>query len=540
MASLIFLAGAGYAYYQQQEARFRLDEGIDLEDPSLQSVEFLPAEVSSSMLQSTISTITFYEGGSYETVRSKLEARVDAIRAANPWLGGIVAQRRSDPYPRLFYGTDAGSSTIETPSSFQTFDLGAVPFTSRTPYHQYEDLMREYRLKVPTLPELVGSRKHPLWKVTLLPDAADPDHKFAIIVSMAHALGDAHTFYQLYHMLGNLDAADHDDHVDELNVLRIPEFQQELQERLGMNESTFFNTANPALWERTGGGSSDSKAKPLEQQQKRHKEHELLLFTIRPEWMEQQRNDVLAAATATNTNSQPSASGDDDDESALEAAKSLSNESILVSWFFRDICEPTIGLVAKSNLRNFCSCLGELDAGNYQVPIPLVGPIDYETPIVVQQALGSGKRSGIIVLPTPPTPTTTTNTVDDSTTPAVPAAAAPQLTATTEMPSRVLMAAPNAKFGLGVDWTRLLPQGELRLLSTSSSTNDTEITQSWHWPLHDVSDLDCLPPRCSAFILFTAKNGTMGALCLVSSQNNKEMSTRIIASGIVDETIAVM
>jgi hypothetical protein len=96
-------------------------------------------------------------------------------------------------------------------------------------------------------------------------------------------------------------------------------------------------------------------------------------FYVRSSWLEEQLE---------------SSSEDQDGVEVME----LSKQSVISSWFF-NTANATIGLVSN-NIRNHSVCgVSELDAGNYNHPIPLL-PADYATPALVEQAMKSGRRRG--------------------------------------------------------------------------------------------------------------------------------------------------
>ena len=94
MVFFVLLAGAGYAYYQQQTKgdEYPLDPSVNLENK--QAIDFLPLELRSGLFSNATTTITFYKGD-YREIRERLEGRVQEILQANPWLGGwCVLQKK--------------------------------------------------------------------------------------------------------------------------------------------------------------------------------------------------------------------------------------------------------------------------------------------------------------------------------------------------------------------------------------------------------------------------------------------------------------
>jgi hypothetical protein len=96
--ALIFLAGAGYAWYtstqdgsSQQTPKYPLDPDLNLDDK--ESIDFWPLELRSSLLSNAHTTITFYNGD-YRKIVNTVEQRVKEILAVNPWLGGWYVPKK--------------------------------------------------------------------------------------------------------------------------------------------------------------------------------------------------------------------------------------------------------------------------------------------------------------------------------------------------------------------------------------------------------------------------------------------------------------
>jgi hypothetical protein len=505
--ALILLAGAGYAYYQTQQeeaanTKYTLDEDVHLEGKS--TIQFLPLELEAGILQASLTTVTFFDGN-YQEAAPKLQRRVDRVLKKNPWLGGWIypggpaigtgagtgegvtknptptTPSTAAPKELLLWYDPSGAS--KTPNAFACFEPGDIPWTTRTPYSQYHDLCTDWKIKVVTTSQIVG-KDTPLWSVRVVPDAAAPTERFALVVSMCRLLGDAHTFYQLYGMLLSQHGTDGDDDdyiIPALNPHRIPDFQDQAVARMGQEEYNYLARSNPHIWERN---SQDAK-------------HEVLLFTINQEWLTEQRQQIGSSRPAgndnNNNNNEDETHGNDEDDVGV----GVSDDAILFSWFFRTL-KPTVGFQPFS-LRDCVDSLGEMDAGNYQNPIPYT-PVDYATPQLLQQSLSTGKRCG-----------------------SIPPVALPKFAGSN----------PRVTFCFGVDWTRHDVQDTLDDFGGGHSTS---IRQTLHLPLLDTDDLRCVPPRMSGIILFTAAPGKLGAMCVVP----KQVATELIASGVMDETIGVV
>ena len=144
----------------------------------------------------------------------------------------------------------------------------------------------------------------------------------------------------------------------------------------------------------------------------------------------------------------------------------------IVSWFFR-LLRPEIGLLSNS-LRGVLPALDDLDAGNYQSPVPLTEQ-DYALPQHIQTSLQTGRRHshGETVLPKRPT-----------------------------------------SFGIAVDWARF--GGTLQGFPVTEDA--TMVEQTNHFPLMDTKDLEVLPKDVSGLVVFRGTTEQLGAMCIVPQE----------------------
>lgn len=444
MATLIFLAGAGYVYYQHHKAsqNFELGEGLSFDGK--ETVEFLPSE--HGIPKHSLSAVTFFKGD-YKEVAPLLEARVEKIRKYNPWLGGFLAPPQDGSTSRnglqLWYDTE-GKGALP---SFRCYPPGDIPLTQLTPYERYHAICKNHDIKVPSTDELVG-KNIPLFQVHLIPDAQHPNEKFILVVSMATLLGDSHTFYALFNQL-SLSMP-----VESLNVLRKEEYLAEALELCGQEEIQYLNKV----------GESDSPLKALflsfdQEEDEEDSSPEILVFRVSTTWMEQQR----------------------------ELNPSVSEDGChIISWFFR-LLQPDVGLLSNS-LREFLPSVDNLDAGNYQSPVPLIDQ-DYELPHHIETCLKTGKRHS---------------------------------KGKTELPKH-----PES-FGVAVDWARL--GGAIQKFDIDKDGSPYTVEQSNHFPLMDTQDLQVLPKGVSGLVVFRGTSDQLGAMCIVP----KEAVDDIQDSGIMD------
>merc|ERR1719389_893050 len=129
----------------------------------------------------SISACTFLVGDPREAA-SRLRERTREILRLNPWLGGRLDQVRGEARPVLVYGPAAGRD--DPPP-------GGAPggaLSHRTPYR---DVARTLgRLLVKTGSACLGRAEEPLFRVAVVPDALQPEGRWALVVSLSHVIAD--------------------------------------------------------------------------------------------------------------------------------------------------------------------------------------------------------------------------------------------------------------------------------------------------------------------------------------------------------------
>ena len=343
---IIIAAGAAYAtYVSMKSSDMEMGEEVNLDEKT--GINLLPFEHKLGLLEAPISTIAFFDGD-YNLVAETLQLRVKDILKANPWLGGWLAKKKGEKEMKLWYDE---SGNEMAPGAFQVFEPGEIPLSRDTSYIEYADILKDTGVKVPSNKELLG-KNLAMWRVSIIPDANDPQVRFALVVSMSHVSGDAATFYGLYQMLS--PEAD----VVSMNPVRRSDAAEELIRRIGRESLSYITNAisNP-IWEYTQ--VSDN---PIQYS----------MFYVSETWLQKLHEEH-------NT---------DKDGTAV------SDNSLLAYMFFKTMSKPTIGFMTYQLRNRFDDCpVSDTDAGNYNVSIPYT-EIDYATPELLHESLKTGVRCG--------------------------------------------------------------------------------------------------------------------------------------------------
>lgn len=165
------------------------------------SIDLHPFEENTASLETSISTLTWFEGDAYEAVHI-LRSRIYEIIRANPWLLGSL--RGSSPM-RLEYDSEIEPDESDLDKVFQFFSFrdDGPDLTGSLVYGmELTEMIRVaqlYDLILEPAKRLVNTNK-PLFKISLVPESRDLN-RFALIVSLCHRIGDGCAFYNIYQML---------------------------------------------------------------------------------------------------------------------------------------------------------------------------------------------------------------------------------------------------------------------------------------------------------------------------------------------------
>jgi len=454
--ALILVFGVAFASYQKYNSESESDPEVDLTGKT--NVELLPLENTVLLMEAPLATITFCKGD-YNKAAEYLRARVADIAYRNPWIGGWLAKDPTSKDLRLWY--DPSSDDL-APGLLLEFQPGEIPVHRELSYDECHELVNSRGAKVLRKAELSG-KNEPIVKISIIPDEANPTERFSLVTSMSHAGGDKHTYYKIFNMLCK------GTEILVMNPVRKMEAIDAVFKRMGQKESFYIrNALKEPMW---AFSQSKENRDPMQ----------LKIFYPNLQW------SVDGSKQQLNQES-------DGDES-IKLMPRQSDYAVLASWFF-GINVTTVGFLAV-NYRNYLErCdLNDMDAGNYQNPIPLTA-VDYATPRLVQLATESGKRCG-------------TNPI------------AP-------LPNHQ---AENS-YSIAVDWA------ESRDAAIDIGDG---IEEQLHLPLYSSKELRSVPNKMSFMVLFTANGKTEYrrkriALFVVAK---KSVIDKIDESGIVDEVIYV-
>jgi hypothetical protein len=142
-----------------------------------------------------IATLTWFEGDPV-TAAALLRDRVQTIVHHNPWLcGRLVRNQQGQVY--LSYSSTIVNIETVVDKLFRFVQQPMDSIHRQTRVANLPRLLTEANMMLQPGCDLI----QPLWKVVVLPCAQSPNTCFALVVSLSHAVGDGHTFYQLHNAL---------------------------------------------------------------------------------------------------------------------------------------------------------------------------------------------------------------------------------------------------------------------------------------------------------------------------------------------------
>jgi hypothetical protein len=360
MPFLVVIAAGYTAYAANEKAKeAAYDPDINLEGKT--AIPLLLMEQRLSIVELPLSSVTFFDGN-YKDAVPYLESRVREIEDKNLWLTGWLIKDIDDHLNLKIFYDETGSDRCK--GTFEAYEPYVVPL-KRDPsqYMHFAKNLGAMGAMIPKNSHLIGKNR-PFWKVSVIPDTDKPNERFALVLSLSHAVADIYTYYQLFHML------DQEAIVESLDPKRVVDNAGLVKKKLGDRESNYFYEA--------------MSHPPIDLTESRDEPTIFKMFYVNEDWLLKMKG----------TRSRRRSSFFDPDSMAAKPMTSMvSANSIISSWFFK-ANEASIGLIMV-NLRNRIEFLnvGSTHAGNYVHPIVYTPP-DYDTPALIQESVTNLRRCG--------------------------------------------------------------------------------------------------------------------------------------------------
>lgn len=283
----------------------------------------------------SISTVSFFSGGSIKEAEAYYRDRLDLILEFNPWLDGCITQDETSNLC-LNFATVTSSSQVD--SIFRVDESLLV-------YHKmpYDSLMKELEAKK-VLP--VNSRS-PISSFVLAPDMTDKSG-FALIVAMSHTVADGYTYYKILSMLSP------DVEVCSLEVDRKHNFMDHSDKILKNIQPNVMKLLPFKMLAKLVSGAKNA---------------------VCCHFVDAEKVAVMKERVKK-------------DKEGDKNVPYISTMDVVLSHF-ANITRPRI-LLCPVNLRTRVSVLGDNDAGNYEAPL-LFDPVSYGCPSSVRKVILSQK-----------------------------------------------------------------------------------------------------------------------------------------------------
>jgi hypothetical protein len=308
-------------------------------------IELLPVERSIICNMSPpISSVTYFKGN-VAHVEKYFAERVTAIVAANPWLVSVLDRDLESNVVGAYYSSEG----LPELSTYFSVRRDILVSRSRTPY------LKMVRILSPVLCkrafETVG-KEETSFKVALIPDAEDPEGRFALIVSASHILMDGHGYGKLYNMLSS-DVTE----IESLNPIRKPDVHEKIVKEAFCNVPDMSMSPEPFsiawhvithIWDALF---------PLTQ---------FYLFRVSNDWV----------------NSGKALVKEEREENGVDF---VSTNDLLVSAFF-NLSKPRFA-VSTINFRGRIKGCEENDVGNYEGIMDYFAESDWKTPAMIRKSV---------------------------------------------------------------------------------------------------------------------------------------------------------
>ena len=204
--------------------------------PTVENVELMKDEGGGLMMESGISTLSFYKGDStgFQKATTSLREQFVKVVGANPWLAGRLVTNKDKGCVNLSYPAEPSNDDIDTLFSISD----EKKYTSSMPYvDTCNALYKEDKFMVADGYSLLNKDK----PVSLLTLIESSPNEFALIFSMSHQIGDGRTYYEVYKMLQP------GTEVKSLTVNRIYTFSEDMRELYGKKELAWAESTSTEL-----------------------------------------------------------------------------------------------------------------------------------------------------------------------------------------------------------------------------------------------------------------------------------------------------
>ena len=305
-----------------------------------------------------VTTVTLYEGSApIEFLRSRIAGMLEK----NPWLTSrIVKRNTTDGVVAMTYSRSF-STEAAVEQHFSVYKPGEVGLSLSMPYEEIVGCLlpvqcarskpatdkNEVLFKVAVVPIEAATggtdQSMPLQQSIALPG-------FALVVSMNHTLGDGHTYYSLYRMLGM------DSKTEKLDPVRISGFEAAKTGIIGKKETAMFNSVGLAFGIMgTYLGAKYGRRAP----------QNICVNEVDSAWVAKEKARAGQEA----------------------GVPFVSSNDVLTSWFFRKMKSDLHIMVANLRSRRPSVLnLSEVHVGNYEANLPYF-PGDIETPALIRQSI---------------------------------------------------------------------------------------------------------------------------------------------------------
>ena len=355
--ALVLLAAASYAAYQanlqRQDSTSEPDFELDLEGKV--PIWLLPLERELTFFEIPIVTVSFFSGN-YQAAARHLEQRVEEILVLNPWLAGWLRKDPADHNElKIFYDPEGKD---RCPGYVEIYEPSAINLSqSSTAYQDMAQMMLSSGAMISSNRGLVDKNR-PFFKVSLIPDAQQPNEKYSLVVSLSRVAGDIPTYYFLLRMM------DINSKAWKLDPVRRTSYEEAVDKAMGTKEALYVKSAlsQPPTFPSSKDRSEDDPVG-------------FRVFQMSNHWLVQHQTAADGAF-------------DKFDKDDMESTRAL-----LSSWFF-SLNAASIGLVVL-DMRNRLEGIpvNKESAGGYSKTLPLRLE-DYLSPDLVQQGIKKLHRCG--------------------------------------------------------------------------------------------------------------------------------------------------